>query len=715
MRATFITLYGAKGGVGTSFLATNLALALAQESRQRVGLVDLDCYRGGSLASFLDLDPQGRHLGTLMAAGQLSPQQVEAHLLQTKAGIDLLAAPLEGQAITPDALYRVLQPLAQVRPLTVIDAHSPHVTDHLPVVFDHSALVLIALTPEINALQQARYVLKRLSDLRYPPERFRLLVNMADITRDITLEDMAEILGRPVNFELPYNIKEVLTSINRGLPLMTNPARTTLAPHFKHIAQHVLQAPPIETSTIKPPAPTAPAAAPTAATAAAGYTPGTASQPAIFSPVPVNQDSREGYRMLRRRVHAKLVAELKLSEIDLQGDAAKRAEMRHRVADKVARIVESDVPELTGRGERQQLIEEVVDEALGFGPLEAMLRDTTVSEIMVNGPDMIYVEQRGKLLNSGLFFTDEKQLRVVIDRIVAPLGRRVDESSPMVDARLPDGSRVNIIIPPLSLVGSSITIRKFPAERMTIDHFLRFGSLNEMMAEFLDGAVRAKLNIFISGGTGSGKTSLLNILSSFIPTDERIVTIEDAAELRLQQEHVITLESRPPNMEGQGAVSIRDLVRNSLRMRPDRIIVGEVRGGEALDMLQAMNTGHDGSLATGHANTPRDALARLETMVLMAGMDLPVRAIREQIASAVNVIVQQSRLRDGSRKIIKIAEIVGMEGDIIAMQDIFNFETTKAIEGGRVEGVFQPSPLRPRCLDAFVAHGIKVPTGFTTF
>jgi MinD-like ATPase involved in chromosome partitioning or flagellar assembly len=506
MRATFITLYGAKGGVGTSFLATNLALALAQESRQRVGLLDLDCYRGGSLASFLDVDPQGRHLGSLMAVGQPTPQQVEAHLLPTKMGIDLLAAPLEGQTITPDALYRVLQPLAEVRPLTVIDAHSPHVTEHLPVVFDHSALVLIALTPEINALQQARYTLKRLSELRYPPERFRLLVNMSDMTRDITLEDMAEILGRPVNFELPYNIKEVLTSINRGLPLMANPARTTLAPHFKHIAQHVLQAPPIEMATIAPPAPTAPTST-IIATPGQGYAPAAGKQTSIFTPATVSNDAREGYRGLRRRVHAKLVSELKLTELDLQSDAAKRAEMRQKVAEKVARIVESDVPELSGRSDRQHLIDEVVDEALGFGPLETMLQDATVSEIMVNGPDQIYVEQKGKLLNSGLFFTDEKQLRVVIDRIVAPLGRRVDESSPMVDARLPDGSRVNIIIPPLSLVGSSITIRKFPAERMTIDHFLRFGSLNDMMAEFLDGAVRAKLNIFISGGTGSGKTS----------------------------------------------------------------------------------------------------------------------------------------------------------------------------------------------------------------
>ncbi|MBC7542189.1 MAG: Flp pilus assembly complex ATPase component TadA [Candidatus Sericytochromatia bacterium] len=715
MKAKFITLYGAKGGVGTSFLATNLALALAQESRQRVGLVDLDCYRGGSLASFFDIDPKDRNLGSLLAAGSPTPADVEGFLLPTKHGIDLLAAPFEGQAMNASSLYRVLQPLAEVRPLTVIDAHAPHLADPLPTLFDHSALVLIVFTPEINALQQARFVLKRMSELRFPPERFRLVVNMADMTRDIPLEDMAEILGRPVSFEFPYNLTEVLTSINRGLPLMANPTRTALAPMFKLVAQHVMQVPSLETAHISPPAPS------TASQQAAidlGYTPtagGAATPASVSTGIVLGDEAREAYRVLRRRVHARLVGEMKLSEVDLQGDSVKRAAMRQKVGEKIAKIVEGDVPELAGRTERQRLIEEVVDEALGYGPLEAMLRDISVSEIMVNGPDQIFVEQKGKLLNSGLFFTDEKQLRVVIDRIVAPLGRRIDESSPMVDARLPDGSRVNIIIPPLALIGSTLTIRKFPAERMTVDHFLRFGTLSDTMAEFLDGAVRAKLNIFISGGTGSGKTSLLNILSSFIPRDERIVTIEDAAELNLMQDHVITLESRPANMEGQGAVTIRELVRNSLRMRPDRIIVGEVRGGEALGMLQAMNTGHDGSLATGHANSPRDALARLETMVLMAGMDLPVRAIREQIASAINLIVHQARMRDGSRKITKISEIIGMEGEIISMQDIFTYEAVQTKEGGKLEGSFAVSPLRPRVLDSFENYGIPIPPGFNPF
>lgn len=710
-----ITLYGAKGGVGTSFLASNLALALAGVAKQRVGLLDLDCYRGGSLASFFDVDPKDRHLGSLLSAGVLSPEVIEQYLLPTKFGIDLLAAPSEGQNIAPEALYRVLQTLAKVRPLTVIDAHSPHIVDPLPTLFDHSALVLIVLTPEINALQQTRFVLRRLSELRFPPERFRLLVNMANMSHDIGLDDMAEILGRPVNFEVPYNLTEVVTSINRGLPLMANATRTALAPHFQHIAQAILQAPGIDLTALMPPEPTAPAPVATIVTAGA---PTRAPQPAAPAPVAATaprpamaREARETYRALRRRVHSKLVGELKLAEIDLQADAAKRAELRQKVADQVARIVEAEATELASRNERLSLIEEVVDEALGFGPLESLLRDPAVSEIMVNGPDSVYVERHGKLTPTNLFITDEKQLRVIIDRIVAPLGRRVDESSPMVDARLPDGSRVNIIIPPLSLVGSAITIRKFPAERMTMSHYLNFGSLSDEMAEFLDGAVRAKLNVFIAGGTGSGKTSLLNILSGFIPADERIVTIEDAAELRLHQDHVISLESRPANIEGQGAVAIRDLVRNALRMRPDRIIVGEVRGGEALDMLQAMNTGHDGSLATGHANTPRDALARLETMVLMAGMDLPVRAIREQIASAIHLIVQQARLQDGSRKITKIAEIVGMEGDVIAMQDIFSFEVLRH-EAGKISGEYRASPLRPKVLDVFAHHGIAVPSSF---
>ncbi len=359
---------------------------------------------------------------------------------------------------------------------------------------------------------------------------------------------------------------------------------------------------------------------------------------------------------------------------------------------------------------KKELIDTITNELIGFGPITPLLNDPDVSEIMVNGPYQIYLEKKGKLVESDSYFRDEAHVMQVIEKIVSPLGRRIDESSPMVDARLPDGSRVNAIIPPLSLIGPVITIRKFPSKRLEITDLIQFGTLSEEMAKFLDGCVKARLNIFISGGTGSGKTTLLNVLSSFIPNDDRIVTIEDAAELQLMQDHVISLETRPPNIEGKGAITIRDLVRNSLRMRPDRVVIGEVRSAEALDMLQAMNTGHDGSLATGHANTPRDMLSRLETMVLMAGMDLPVRAIREQISSAVDIIIQQSRLKDGSRKITHITEVIGMEGDTIILQDLFTFKQTGTTSEGKIEGRHSSSGIRPYVSEKLENYGIHLPS-----
>lgn len=354
------------------------------------------------------------------------------------------------------------------------------------------------------------------------------------------------------------------------------------------------------------------------------------------------------------------------------------------------------------RPEKNRIARELYDEICGFGPLEPLLADSAVSEIMVNGHRQVYVERSGRLSLSNVTFRDEEHVRSIIDRIVSPLGRHIDEANPMVDARLPDGSRVNAIIPPLSLKGAVLTIRKFSKTPLKIQDLISFGSLSMQMAAFLEACVRGRLNIVVSGGTGSGKTTLLNVLSAFIPEDERIVTIEDAAELQLCQAHVLTLESRPPNLEGKGAVTIRDLVRNALRMRPDRIIVGEVRGGETLDMLQAMNTGHDGSLTTAHANTPRDLLSRLETMVLMAGMELPIRAIREQVSSAVDLVVQQSRLRDGSRKVTSVCEVLGMEGDVITTQDIFTFEH------GRMGGRFRASGIRPKCVEKLRDNGVVV-------
>ena len=370
-------------------------------------------------------------------------------------------------------------------------------------------------------------------------------------------------------------------------------------------------------------------------------------------------------------------------------------------------VTEDQVP--LSSAERASLIKEIGADVLGFGPLELLLDDPTVTEIMVNGSDQIYIERAGRLESTGARFTSEAQLRRVIERIVSKVGRRIDESSPLVDARLPDGSRVNAVIPPLAVNGSSLTIRKFAREPLTIDDLLNFGTLTPDMAAFLEACVKARLNIIVSGGTGTGKTTLLNVLSSFIGDDERIVTIEDAVELQLQQDHVVRLESRPPNIEGKGEITIRDLVRNSLRMRPDRIIIGECRGGETLVMLQAMNTGHEGSISTVHANSPRDAIARMETLVLMAGMDLPLRAVREQISSAIDLVVQISRLKDGSRRITHITEVQNMEGDIVTLQEAFSFDFAAGVDDdGRFLGHAVATGVRPRFADHFKDLGITL-------
>lgn len=357
---------------------------------------------------------------------------------------------------------------------------------------------------------------------------------------------------------------------------------------------------------------------------------------------------------------------------------------------------------------RQQLVNDVLNEVLGFGPIQPLLDDPDVSEVMVNGPKKVYIEKKGQLIKTPIVFDDDQHVLRIIDKIILPLGRRVDADNAAVDARLPDGSRVNAIIPPVALDGPSLTIRKFRKDKLGIQQLIGYGSLTEGMAQFLRACVLARLNIIISGGTGSGKTTLLNVLSSFIPENERIVTIEDAAELQLQQEHVVRLETKPANVDGHGAMTIRDLVRNSLRMRPDRIVVGECRGGEALDMLQAMNTGHDGSLTTVHANSPRDALSRVETLVMMAGMDLPIKVVRQQIASAVDLIVQQTRLKDGSRKITAITEVAGMEGDTVVLTDVFKFEQTGVSPEGKIIGELKPTGIRPLFTPRLEAAGLKL-------
>jgi pilus assembly protein CpaF len=419
--------------------------------------------------------------------------------------------------------------------------------------------------------------------------------------------------------------------------------------------------------------------------------------PAARGARPVGRD--EYLREIRQRLQGQAIRE---SSFLAQGDPAD-------IRAKVEGIVDASKAALTG-AERVRIVDELVAEITGYGPIEPLLQDGTITEVMVNGPDQVYIERAGKIILTPVTFRDEDHVRRVIDRIIAPLGRRIDESSPRVDARLPDGSRVNAVIRPLSLVGPVITIRKFATKPYTVDDLTRFGTATAEMFQFLRACVEARLNMFVSGGTGSGKTTTLNVLSSFIPEDERIITIEDAAELQLRQEHLITLEARPPNLEGLGEITIRDLLRNALHMRPDRIIVGECRGGEALDMVQAMTVGHEGSLSTGHSNSPRDMLHRLETMILMAGYDMPLRTIREQIASAIDVIVHTARLKDGSRKVTAITEVCGIEDDQILTQDIFVFQQT-GVRDGKIEGILKPTGVRPTFMPKFHTSGVELPPG----
>ncbi|ERI91497.1 type II/IV secretion system protein [Clostridiales bacterium oral taxon 876 str. F0540] len=417
-----------------------------------------------------------------------------------------------------------------------------------------------------------------------------------------------------------------------------------------------------------------------------------------------NEKEIDPYFELKMKMQNRVIEEL---DIDFNEISEQNEELKEKINYIIAKNIEQESLNMTNN-QKNKIKEELLDEIIGFGPITGLLSDRNVTEIMVNGPEHVYIEKEGKLVLTDAKFKNDNHVLHVIKKIVSPIGRRIDESSPMVDARLPNGSRVNAIIPPLAIDGPSITIRKFAEDPFKAEDLVRFGTMNSKMAELLRYCVEGRLNIVVSGGTGSGKTTTLNVLSSFIPQDERIVTIEDAAELQLSQEHVVRLETRPSNLEGKGEITIRDLVKNSLRMRPDRIIVGEVRSGEALDMLQAMNTGHDGSLTTGHANSPRDMLSRIETMVLMSGMNLPIKAIRDQVASAIDIIVQQSRLMDGSRKITHITEVQGMEGDVIVLQDIFRFDQRGLDSRGKVKGEFVSTGIMPKFVQKLKEKGINI-------
>lgn len=711
-----IAVIGGKGGVGKSVFAANLTVALMQELRSRVLLVDLDARTCGDQNILTGLRPKKTVADVAAFTGMISQQTLDGLVTAHPSGFHYLGAVTspEQTLTAPAATFKKqLSTISQFYNFIVVDMGNDFSDLQLSLIEEASAIMTLT-TPEVLAVNQTKRVMGGLIAATVPADFFQIVVNnMSRSSLDPKL--IAQTLGRPIVGLIPHDEVTTYASVQRSTPFMLMAPQTPLGQAYFEIVKRLTGGTLQKLKAHVRPSGLSARSAESHLTKALPEQ-RTSTRTALAVKKGKTRDL-DPTTLLKMQVHSTLIREMDLKKdmSGIKGDPAKEQDLRNKTQRAISQIVDKLAPSIT-REERSLIIKQVLDESLGLGPLEELLADPTVTEIMVNGSDKIYIEKSGKLQLSPVTFTSNLQLRNVIERIVTPLGRRIDEKTPYCDARLPDGSRVNAVIEPLAIDGPAVTIRKFPTERITIDDYVsRFGSMTQAMADFLRVCVEQGLNIIISGGTGSGKTTLLNVLSGFIPSSERIVTVEDAAELQLKQDHVVRLETRPPNMEGTGEISIRDLVRNALRMRPDRIVVGECRDGAALDMLSAMNTGHDGSMTTVHANNPREAISRLETLCLMAGMELPARAIREQIASAVHLIVQISRFSDGSRKVLSITEVVGMQSDTVTLQEVFRFKEEGYDKNRRVIGQFQAMGLIPTFIEKFEQRGITVPRNlFTT-
>jgi len=705
-----IAVMGSKGGVGQTLVAINLAVALKTQTKKRVALLDFNFAMAGEISLLLAVPQTKSLLDLLSVIDKLSPQMLKGYVVEHSSGIDFLSAvseAVDAVKILPSYAERTVSFFGSVYDYVVVNIGRSF-NDLQLAVMDNIDMVVLVTTPELASLYHAKKVWQQFIINHYPTQMLKVVLNKADIAGGLSVDQVSEYIKQRPTWLIPNDSDSAVLSINRGVPAVTASSRSPFSRGIYSIVHTIVE------ETLR-------------AEKGAGLFAGlknvmeqarrehrtSRSEKEVVAVKSSSGNLLAPTEELKMRVYNKLVAEMKERRIELSpsGDKQKLAETRQTVQEAIERILNAEGEKLTARVDRVRLVMEVLDQSLGLGPLEDFLRDPTITEVMVNGRDRIYVERAGKIFLTNKKFTTDQQLMNVIERIVTPLGRRIDESSPLVDARLKDGSRVNAVIPPLSLVGPCLTVRKFSKERFTFKDFLNFGSITPEMIEFLRICVQLRKNIIISGGTGSGKTTLLNILSGFIPHSERILTIEDAAELQLPQEHWIRLESRPPNIEGAGEITIRRLVVNSLRMRPDRIVIGECRGGEALDMLQAMNTGHDGSLTTVHANAPRDCLSRLETLVLMAGMDLPMHAIRSQVSAAIDVIVQIGRFSDGTRKITHITELTGLEKDTITLADIFVYKQTGIDATGKVEGDFGATGVIPSFISEVKSHGLSFDMG----
>ncbi len=710
-----IAVIGGKGGVGKSVFAANLAYAFLKEMKQKTLLIDCDPKSCGDQNFITGIRPTKTVMDLASFAGAVTTQSIGTLVAAHPTGMNYI-----GAVMGPDQLFNVqvdllrkqIGAISQYYKYVVIDLGSELGPVQTGIIEDATAIMVVT-TPEVLVVNQTRRLVNDLLSMSVPADFIQVVLNKVSRS-GLDQNAISQSLRRPILSGIPQDDFAAVQALQRSSPfVVSNPASPASAAYHdvvRRLTGGVLQK---LKALSKPKISSLQKELPGAAGGQSAAK--DASMPSMLDPKSRKNASRKcGFgplTLLKMQVHSGLIKEMDLKKdiMNTDGDPVKARDLKNRTQRVISELTDRLSPGLS-REDRAKVIKETLDEALGLGPLEELLADPTVTEIMVNGCDMIYVEKSGKLTLSSVTFTSNQQLRNVIERIVSPLGRRIDERTPYVDARLPDGSRVNAIIEPLSIDGPALTIRKFPTERITDrDYVERFGSMTRPMMDFLKICVEQGLNIVISGGTGSGKTTLLNVMSSFIPVNERIVTVEDAAELQLKQEHVVRLETRPANLEGTGEVSIRDLIKNSLRMRPDRIVVGECRDGAALDMLAAMNTGHDGSMTTVHANTPREAIARLETLCLMAGMDLPAKAIREQIAGAVNLIIQISRLSDGSRKLMSITEVVGMQGETVTLQEIFRFKEEGFDKNRKIVGQFQALGLIPTFIEEFEQKGVSIP------
>ncbi len=709
-----ISIFSTKGGVGKTLLAVNLAIALAQEGKG-VALIDLDLQAIQDMARMIDCTPQYSIFDIVTILDKVEQAATIKNYVTfvSKYGIDFLPAitrPKQSPHITGERIGKVIGMMTAHYDYIVVDGGRAF-TDTLIQIFNRTNLILFVVTPDILSVYETRWGLDVLQSLHFPVKMVKLVLNRAESKSGLSWQEVKLALPLEIIANVPSDGRVVGLALNRGVPVVVDNPSSRVSAAIRKFAKELVGNASlyIEHKEVEDLRSVHREEMP----AAGSFWDAMGLTDKVKWVKPVEQEDE--IIKLKRRIHARLIEELDLKRLDMEliNNPRKVKELREKAEKIIANLLTEETGAFLSSMEvREKLVREVADEALGLGPLEELLRDEDITDIMVNNKDSVYVERHGRIELTSKKFISDDQVKVVIERIIAPLGRRIDESVPMVDARLPDGSRVNAIIPPLSLTGPTLTIRKFAREHFTVEDLVsRFLSLTRPIADFLAACVVARKNIIVSGGTGSGKTTFLNILSAFIPTTERIVTIEDAAELRLSQDHWVRLESRPPNIEGKGAVTIRDLFRNCLRMRPDRIVIGECRSGEALDMLQAMNTGHDGSLTTIHANSTRDVLTRLDSMILMSGVELPIRAIREMTASAIDVVIQTARLSDGARKVTQVTEVCGMDDELhIKFMDVFRFRQEGVDpETKKVIGNFVATGHLPTFYDDLITRGIHLP------